>query len=336
MKAVKLTRNTAPDELQLSDVEEPQAGPGEVLIRLEAAALNHRDLGRLDREPDVHFILGSDGAGVIETLGPGVAEWAPGAEVIIYPSLNWGDREEAFSEGFTILGGPSNGTLAEAIAVPAANIFPKPAHLSFEGAGALPLAGLTAYRAVVSRAAVQPGERVLVHGIGGGVALFALQFALARGAEVMVTSTHEDKLERARKLGASLAVNSRSGDWQEDAQHWTGGQGLDVIVDSVGGELFAKSLLALRLGGRLVTYGATAARQATVDIATIYWNQLNVLGSTMGSPRDFSEMLELVIAHRLKPVIDSVWPLAMAPQALQHLAQGRQFGKIVLNCRQSA
>jgi zinc-binding alcohol dehydrogenase/oxidoreductase len=330
MRAFKIVETTSLADLALSEVPAPRPAAGEVLIRLRAAALNHRDLGMFDWEPDVSFILGADGSGVIEELGPGVDGLELGAPVIIYPALDWGEREDAFSPVFTILGWPRDGTFAELVVVPVENVVGKPSHLSFEEAAALPLSGLTAYRAVVSRAKVQAGERLVIHGIGGGVALFVLQFAKLAGAAIMVTTTSADKLERARALGADLAVDSRAQDWREAARTWTRGAGVDVVIDSVGGERFADSLLALRPGGRIVTYGTTASGLSTVDVETIFWHQLNVLGSTMGSPRDFAAMIELANSTRLKPVVDSVWPLAHGSEALQRLAQGRQFGKIVL------
>ena len=330
MKAFKISARTALEALALSELPEPTPGPGEVLVRLRAAALNHRDLGMFDWEPDAHFILGADGAGLVKAVGTGVEGWAPGAEVIINPALDWGEREEAFGPAFSILGYPRDGTFAEAVVVPAENLAPRPAHLSWEEAAALPLGALTAFRAVMVRAQVQPGERILIHGIGGGVAHFALQIAKTAGARVMVTTTVVEKAARARELGADLAVNARTADWVEAARDWTGGAGLDVVIDSVGGELYAASALALRPGGRLVNYGTTLNTHASVDVETLFWHQLNLLGSTMGSPRDFASMLEMVARTGIKPIIDSIWPLADGRRALQHLAQGRQFGKIVL------
>jgi NADPH:quinone reductase-like Zn-dependent oxidoreductase len=331
LQALKISSKMTLDQVALQQVPEPRPGPGEVLIRLKAAALNHRDLGMLDWEPDRSFIVGADGAGLIEQRGPGVERPAEGAAVIINPALAWGADQAAFSDAFSILGYPSDGTFAEAVVVPAENVAPKPPHLSFLEAAALPLAGLTAFRAVRSRAQVQAGERVLIHGIGGGVALFALQFAKVAGARVMVTSTVGEKLEQARAMGADHGVNSRTTDWRQAARRWTDEKGLDVVIDSVGGELFAQSLLALRRGGRIVTYGTTAATHARIDVETLFWHQINVLGSTMGSPQDFADMVALVQATNLTPVIDSVWPLSEVRSALQRLAEGRQFGKIVLD-----
>ena len=330
MRAFKIAETTSLSELALSEVPDPRPAAGEVLIQLRAAALNHRDLGMFDWDPDVSFILGADGSGVIEELGPGVHGLELGAPVIIYPALDWGEREDAFSPGFSILGWPRDGTFAELVSVPAENVTSMPSHLSFVEAAALPLSGLTAYRAVISRAQIQPGERLVIHGIGGGVALFALQFAKLAGASTMVTTTAAHKLDRARALGADLAVDSQASDWGEAARTWSQGAGVDVVIDSIGGERFAESLLALRPGGRMVTYGTTASGLSTVDVETLFWHQLNVLGSTMGSPRDFAAMIELVNSTGLKPVVDSDWPLAQGREALQRLSQGRQFGKIVL------
>jgi NADPH:quinone reductase-like Zn-dependent oxidoreductase len=332
VKAIKLTRPIPIEEVTVSKVAEPKPGPGEALVRLRAAALNRRDLWLFDQPWSGPFIMGSDGAGLIGALGPEASRLQLGQEVVINPTQDWGSREDAYSAEFTILGQPRDGTLAEAIVMPVEYLYPKPAHLTWAEAAALPLAGVTAYRAVAVRAQVQPGDHVLVHGIGGGVALFAMQFAKLLDAHVMVTSTSDRKLERARALGADLTVNSRSQDWERAAREWTGGRGADVVVDSMGGELFARSLYALRLGGRIVTYGTTADSFSKVDVETVYWNQLTILGSTMGSPSDFAAMLNLVETRSLKPVVDSVWPLEQAREALQHMAQGKQMGKIVLTC----
>jgi NADPH:quinone reductase-like Zn-dependent oxidoreductase len=211
-------------------------------------------------------------------------------------------------------------------------LHPKPPHLDFQQAAALPLAGLTAYRSIHKRAAVRAGENVLIHGIGGGVALFALQFALLAGAQVAVTSTAEAKLARSLELGAALGINSRNQDWTAETLAWTSGRGVDVVIDSIGGEMFANSLSVVRPGGRIVTYGTSAHPHAEIDLETLFWHQLNLLGSTMGSPQDFSDMLDLVNQKTLEPIIDSVWPLSQGQAALQHLADGRQFGKVVLTC----
>ena len=332
MLGYKITQRTSLNDLELRELPLPQPGRGEVLVELRAAALNHRDLGMLDWDPDCEFVIGSDGSGVITEVGPGVSGWENGQEVIINPALDWGASQEAFAPGFTILGWPRDGTLAQAITIPAQNIFPKPPHLNFKQSAALPLAGLTAYRSVHKRAKVGAGETVLIHGIGGGVALFALQFAVSAGARVAVTSTSDSKLARALDLGADFGINSRNQDWTAETLAWTADRGVDVVIDSVGGELFAASLSVVRPGGRIVTYGTTAYPHAKIDLGTLFWHQLNLLGSTMGSPQDFSDMLDFVNQTGLEPIIDSIWPLNQGQAALRHLAAGRQFGKVVVTC----
>jgi NADPH:quinone reductase-like Zn-dependent oxidoreductase len=252
--------------------------------------------------------------------------------VVINPSLNWGPDESVSGPGWSILGWPTDGTLAEAVVVPAEQVAPKPAHLGWEEAAALPLAGLTAYRALVTRARLLPGETVLVHGIGGGVALLALQLARVIGARVMVTSTSDEKLARAKSLGAEAGANSHSSDWVAAAREWAGGQGVDVVVDSLGGDYLAQSLQALRRGGRLVSFGRTQSSSATIDVRALFWHELSLLGSTMGSPRDFAGLLALVNQHQLHPVIDKVYSLEDGCWAFQRLSQGQQFGKIVIRC----
>jgi NADPH:quinone reductase-like Zn-dependent oxidoreductase len=223
---------------------------------------------------------------------------------------------------------PDDGTYAQLIRVPIANVAPKPKALTFEQAAALPLAGLTAYRAVVTRANVQAGEKVLVIGIGGGVATFALQIAASRGAQVFVTSGSDEKLARARELGATGGVNYPSADWGKEIVALTGG-GPDVVVDSVGGETFNKAIEILRPGGRLVTYGATTGAASKMEIRRIFWKQLSLFGSTMGTSEEFGAMLKLYETG-LSPVVDKVFDLAEAAEAHRRMEEGGQFGKIVL------
>ncbi len=332
MKAIRLHQPGGPEQLRYDEVPTPRPGPGEVLVQLKAAALNHRDVWiRLGMQMADHLplILGSDGAGLVAEVGPGSSGLKVGEAVVINPSLNWGDREDRPSPSFKILGGPDPGTYAEYVVVPAENVFPKPSPLSFSEAAAMPLASLTAWRAVITRGQVQPGERVVVVGIGGGVATFALQIARVAGAMVIVTSSSEAKLERARELGADFAINYTSEDWEKIALDRTGG-GADVIIDSVGKETWAKALRALRPGGRLITFGATTGRTTEVDIRHVFWNQISILGTTMGSPREFTAMLQLYEAGRLKPVVDSVISLREASAAHRRMDEGQQFGKIVL------
>jgi NADPH:quinone reductase-like Zn-dependent oxidoreductase len=332
MKAIRLHQPGGPEQLRYEEVPTPTAGPGEILVQLKAAALNHRDvwirmgMQMADRLP---LIPGSDGAGLVAETGPGAGHLKVGDAVAINPSLNWGDREDRPSPGFKILGGPDPGTYAEFVVVPAENVFPKPSPLSMEEAAAMPLASLTAWRAVITRGQVRPGDRVVILGIGGGVATFALQIARAAGAMVIATSSAQAKLQRARELGADVAINYTSEDWEKIVLERTGG-GADVIIDSAGKETWGKALRALRPGGRLVTFGATTGGATEADIRQVFWNQLSILGTTMGSPREFAAMLQLYEAGRLRPVVDSVFPLRDAPAAHRRMDAGQQFGKIVL------
>jgi len=263
-------------------------------------------------------------------VGRGLDRGLIGRAVVINPSLDWGEGEEAPGPSFRILGLPDDGTYAEAIRIPAANIFAKPARLSFDEAAAIPLAALTAYRAVVSRARVRAGETVLVTGIGGGVSTFALQMAVQLKARVLVTSGSDAKLARARELGAAGGANYRTGDWAREIVALAGGQGPDVVIDSVGGETLARALDILKAGGRLATYGATAGVVKDFAPRAVFWKQITVLGTTMGSPREFEAMLRFYEAGGLRPVVDRVFPLAEAPEAHRRMEEAGQFGKIVL------
>ena len=333
MKAMVLPEAGGPGALRLETVPDPAPGPGEVVVRVKAAALNHRDLfitkgqyGGL-RFP---IILGADGTGEVAQVGQGAAGVEPGAPVIIYPSLDWGDDPRAQGPRFRILGLPDNGTFAEFVKVPAANVFPRPPHLSIDEAAALPLAGLTAFRAVVTRGQVRRGETVVALGIGGGVATCVLLIARHFGARVLVTSGSDAKLERARALGAAGGFNYGTWDWVKGIREATGGQGADLIIDGTGGATFDKALDAARPGGRVVSYGATTGAVPELTVRRIFWKQLSVLGSTMGTPEDFRGMLDVVTSGQLRPVVDRVFPLEEAARALERMEQAAQFGKIVL------
>lgn len=332
MKAIRLHQPGGPEQLRYEEVPTPTPGPGEILVQLKAAALNHRDVWirmGMQMADGLPLIPGSDGAGLVAEIGPGAGHLKVGDAVVINPSLNWGDREDRPSSDFKILGGPDPGTYAEFVVVSAENVFPKPSPLSMEEAAAMPLASLTAWRAVITRGQVRPGDRVVILGIGGGVATFALQIARAAGAMVIATSSAQAKLQRARELGADVAINYTSEDWEKIVLKRTGG-GADVIIDSAGKETWGKALRALRPGGRLVAFGGTTGRATEVDIRHVYWNQISILGTAMGSPREFAAMLQLYEAGRLKPVVDSVFPLRDAPAAHRRMDAGQQFGKIVL------
>ncbi len=333
MKAIVLHQVGDPEALRLEDAPEPVAGPGQVLVRLRAAALNHRDLYICRGQYagiKYPIIPGSDGVGEIVSAGDGVRGARPGDSVIINPSLAWGSDPTVAGPRWRILGLPDNGTFAELVVVPAENVLPRPAGLSDEEAASLPLAGLTAYRAVMTRGRVRPGETVLVLGIGGGVATLAFLIAKHAGARVLVTSGSDAKLERARALGADAGFNYKTADWVKAVKEATGGAGADLVVDGTGGAPFDQALDAVRAGGRVVTYGATLGNTPQLTVRRVFWKQLNVLGTTMGSPEDFRGMLTLFGGGGLRPVVDRVVPLAEAGGALAHMERAEQFGKIVL------
>lgn len=332
MKAIVLHGVGGPMALRPEEVADPTPGPGEVVVRLRAAALNHRDLYICQgRYAGLRFpiIPGADGAGEVAAVGSGVTGVATGDRVVINPSLEWGDDPRAQGPRWRILGLPDDGTFAEMVKVPADSIFPWPAALSDEEAAAIPLAGLTAYRAVVTRGRAQAGETVLVVGIGGGVATFALLIARHLGARVLVTSSSDEKLERARALGADAGFNYKTSDWVEDVRAATDG-GPDLIVDGTGGETFGQTVDLARPGGRVVTYGATHGATPELMVRRIFWKHLDVLGSTMGTPDDFHAMLALFGSGGLRPVVDRIFPLVETGQALRRMDDAAQFGKIVL------
>ena len=325
MQAAVVAEYGPPTVLRVEEFPDPEPGPGEVLVELKAAALNRRDTyvrsgaNPANRFP-VPLILGSDGAGIRRDTGE---------EVVILPSLDWGAREAAPGDGFRILGGPDNGTYAELIKVPIGNVCPKPRRLSWVEAASFPLAGLTAYRALFARARLTAEDSVLVLGIGSGVSTFAMFLACSAGARVIVTSSSDEKLARARELANVEGVNYANGDWAEEVKTLTGGRGVDVVVDSVG-STWPDSLRCLAKGGRLVVFGATGGAQAQLDVRAFYFGQFSVLGTTMGSPRDFAGLLRAIGDEPWKPVIDSVRPLAEAAAAHERLESAAHFGKLVL------
>lgn len=332
MNAVILRELGPADCLRLETISDPKPGAGQLLVRLHAAALNHRDLWirkGLYAGIKLPVILGSDGAGVVAAVGPDVEAKLVGLETIINPGLNWGDNQRVQSGQFRILGMPDDGTYAEFVCVPATHVRPKPPQWTWEEAAALPLAGLTAYRAAVTRAQVQAGEQVLITGIGGGVSLAALQISLARGARVVVTSGSDAKLERARQLGAAAGANYKTSNWSRTVVEATEG-GPDVVIDSVGGETFSKSVELIKPGGRIVTYGATTGPAPNVEVRRIFWKQLSIFGSTMGTPEEFAALVDLYEAKRLRPIVDRSFPLADAAAAHQRMEDASQFGKVVL------
>lgn len=332
MKAIILPQLGGPEQLCLTDVAMPEPAPGQVRVRLYASALNRRDVWiTLGKYPGIRLpcILGSDGAGVVEKLGPGVAADLLGQEVVIYPAYDWGEDPRFPSPAFRILGMPDPGTFAEYLCVPAEHVFPKPTFLNWEQAAALPLAGLTSWRALMTQAAAQAGETVLVTGIGGGVATFALKWAVALGARVFVTSGNAAKLEQAQQLGAAGGVDYHDPDWPKQLAALSGG--VDVIIDGTGGPAFKGYLSVLKPAGRLVIYGATAGNPPEgLDMARLFFRQVRIIGSTMGSLAEFAAMLRFVNQYCIEPAVDRIFTLDDAVMAHQRLLAAEQLGKIVL------
>jgi zinc-binding alcohol dehydrogenase/oxidoreductase len=324
MKAIRIHDDGGPEVLRYEDVPDPVAGAGEVLIALRAASLNHLDIWVRRGLPSVPKprILGADGAGVVEALGEGVEGVAVGDSVVINPGL-------AHDSRITVLGEHTDGTHAELIAMPAGNVYPVPDGLGFEEAAAFPLVFLTAYRMLVTKARVAEGEWVLVWGAGGGVGTAAFSIARALGARTIVTSSSAAKLERLRELGADAALNHVEDDVAAEVKDLTGG-GADIVIEHVGEATWQRSLASARHGGRVVVCGATSGPNPPAALHRVWWKELTIQGSTMGTKEDFEGVYELVASGRARPIVDRVFPLAEAASAHEHLEQGEQFGKVVL------
>lgn len=339
MRALVVIAPGGPEMVRCEERAVPEPASGHVLVRLRCAALNHLDLWVRRGLPGASYpaIQGADGAGVVERLGDGVSGLEPGQAVCLDPSLGCGRcefclrGEENLCVEFKLLGEGTDGTFAEYVAVPWPNVHPVPEGMGFEEAAAFPLTFVTAWRMLVSRAGVIPGETVLIHGIGGGVACAALILCRAMGQRVVVTSSSVGKLARAAELGAWEGIDyTACENVAREVRRLTGGRGVDVVLDNVGAATWKASLHALRKGGRLVTCGATSGPGPKTDVARIFWNQLSVLGSTMGSRGEFMEMLAFVRRAGMRPVIDRVFPLEEGRQAQEYLEAGKQFGKVVL------
>jgi NADPH:quinone reductase-like Zn-dependent oxidoreductase len=326
VRAVRIHDDGGPEVLVLEEAPDPVAGPGEVLVRLRASALNHIDVWIRKGLPSVPKprILGADGAGVVEALGEDVTGFEPGERVVLNPGIDAGGGR------IHVIGEHGDGTNAELIAVPATNVHPVPEGLSFEEAAAFPLVFETAYRMLVTRAGLREGEWVLAWGIGGGVSTAALAIAKALGANVLATSSSDVKLERASELGADATVNHATGDVKEAVREATGGRGIDVVVEHVGEATWATSLQVAAPGGRIAVCGATSGPNPPAALHRIWWKQLSILGSTMGTGEDFAAAYELVASGRARPVVDTVLPLEEIRAAHERLEAGEQLGKIVL------
>lgn len=314
-------------QYKLKDMPEPTAKPGEVVVKIRDAGINRRDLGLLKRYGDnpEALIIGSDGAGIVESLGEGVTDFEVGDEVIINPGLRWERNSDAPPEGFDILGMPDHGTFAEKIAISAQQLEKKPGHLSWEEAGGLALPALTGFRALFTKGQLKKGDTLFIPGAGSGVATFLIQFAKNAGATVIVTSRSEEKLSQAKEIGADIAIPTDS-DWVKELE----GQTIDLVIDSVGGATFNRSLEVLKKGGRIVIFGATTADNVDFNLRSFFYGQYQLFGSTMGSREELRDMLRHIEEHGTHPVIDRVFSLDEAQEAFDYLAEGKQFGKVVL------
>ncbi len=330
MKAVIFKGSGEP--LHVGQFPKPIPVKDQVLIKLQAAALNHRDLWIQEEQEKTNrpegIILGSDGVGMVTDVGDDADPLLVGSEVIINPSMGWGLNPIVQGDAFKILGTPDNGTLAEYVAVSKKYIFDKPEGLSLEECAATPLSGLTAYRALFSKARLRAKEKVLITGIGGGAAQWALTFAVAYGARTYVTSSSQEKIERAVALGATRGFNYSDASWAEEASKVAGG--FDIIIDSAGGDQFAKLLELALPGGRIVNFGRTAGQITTVPTRLLYWKQLSIFGSTMGTRDEFLSMIDFIESRRLKPVIDSIYSLEQINEAFARMKSKNHFGKIVI------
>ena len=320
MKALVL--NEIKEPLILQERPGPKAGKGQVIVKLKAAALNRRDYWITQGlYPGIRcpVILGSDGAGTADFKEK---------QVIINPGYNWGERQEVQSGDFKILGMPDDGTFAEEIAVPQEQLFGKPEHLSWEQAAALPLAGLTAFRALFKQGRLQSSQTVVITGIGGGVACFALQIAVAAGATVIVTSSSQAKIDTALAMGAKAGFLYTSEGYASQVKSQFGQ--VHLIIDGTGGNGYSQLIDMACPGGRIVNYGATAGMPDKLDLRKVFFRQLHLIGSTMGSPEDFAAMLDMVNEHKIRPVIDEVFALSEGNKALEKMNVSSQFGKLVL------
>jgi NADPH:quinone reductase-like Zn-dependent oxidoreductase len=341
LKAVRIHEHGGIETLRYEESPDPKlASPSDAIVKLNAAALNHIDLwnrrGIAGMELKFPHILGGDGAGIVAEIGDQVKNVKTGDAVCLYPPSGCGRCEYCGTDRdymcvrLRVLGERDDGTYAEYVRVPARNCFPIPDGLSFEEASAFPLVYVTVWRMLVTNAKLKPGEHVLILGIGGGVATAALQIAAFIGTHIIVTSGNDEKLGKAKLLGAEHGINYKNADFAKEVRRLTGKRGVDVVVDCVGGESWVKSLASLAKGGRLVTCGATAGANPTTDIQRIFWNHLKIYGSTLGDRAEFREVLNFMAVSRTKPVVDQVFPLSEAAAAQKRMEERKQFGKIVL------
>ncbi|NHK38726.1 zinc-binding dehydrogenase [Thermus thermophilus] len=340
MRAVVMRARGGPEVLEVADLPVPEPGPKEVRVRLKAAALNHLDVwvrkGVASPKLPLPHVLGADGSGVVDAVGPGVEGFAPGDEVVINPGLSCGRCERCLAgednlcPRYQILGEHRHGTYAEYVVLPEANLAPKPKNLSFEEAAAIPLTFLTAWQMVVDKLGVRPGDDVLVMAAGSGVSVAAIQIAKLFGARVIATAGSEDKLRRAKALGADETVNYTHPDWPKEVRRLTGGKGADKVVDHTGALYFEGVIKATANGGRIAIAGASSGYEGTLPFAHVFYRQLSILGSTMASKSRLFPILRFVEEGKLNPVVGQVLPLEAAAEGHRLLEERRVFGKVVL------
>ncbi|BAW01377.1 alcohol dehydrogenase zinc-binding domain-containing protein [Thermus thermophilus] len=340
MRAVVMRARGGPEVLEVADLPVPEPGPKEVRVRLKAAALNHLDVwvrkGVASPKLPLPHVLGADGSGVVDAVGPGVEGFAPGDEVVINPGLSCGRCERCLAgednlcPRYQILGEHRHGTYAEYVVLPEANLAPKPKNLSFEEAAAIPLTFLTAWQMVVDKLGVRPGDDVLVMAAGSGVSVAAIQIAKLFGARVIATAGSEDKLRRAKALGADETVNYTHPDWPKEVRRLTGGKGVDKVVDHTGALYFEGVIKATANGGRIAIAGASSGYEGTLPFAHVFYRQLSILGSTMASKSRLFPILRFVEEGKLKPVVGQILPLEAAAEGHRLLEERRVFGKVVL------
>jgi len=341
MKAVIFRQHGGPEVLEYTDVPEPQIRANEVLVRVKACALNHLDIWARGGLPGIEIplphILGNDVAGVVKQVGELVTWVKAGDEVMVQPGVSCGHCEaclsgnDNFCREYDIIGYRRDGGYAEFVAVPGVNIVPKPSQRSWEEAAALPLVAVTAWHMLVTRANVQPGETVLVHAAGSGVGSIAIQIAKLRGARVLTTASSDEKLAHARELGADETINYTNSDWPKEVRRLTDRRGVDVVVEHTGAATWPGSIASLKPGGRLVTCGATSGFDARTDLRQVFYRNLNILGSFMGSKAELLEAMKFVEQRKIRAVVDRVLPLSEARQAHELIENRAQFGKIVLS-----
>lgn len=340
MEAMVLRSHGGPEVLNREQIEAPEPGPREVRVRARAVAMNHMDIwvrrGLPHLKLSYPFRLGCDVAGEVEALGPGARGARVGDRVLLQPGVSCGVCQACLSgqdnlcREYKILGENTQGGYGELIVVPDTNLLPMPAGLSFEDASALPLCLLTAWQMVFKKGRITPGQTVLVQAAGSGVSSIAIQLCKLAGAKVIATTGTDEKAKKARELGADEVINYSTHDFLAEVRRLTGKAGVDVVLDHVGGEVFEKSVLAARWGGRVVTVGATSSPVAKIDLRQVFFRQVEILGSTMGSKGDLREALPLVSTGKIKPVVDSVRSLWEARSAHEQLEARRAFGKMVL------